>query len=250
MLERADTPAVRSFVRTIVQGERHGVSIGQMLRSLAEDMRKHRRAGGRGEGAQDADQDPVPARVPAASRNADRGPHAGGHQPVGHALGAFTDAQKPARSAIARVAARRHVGCSRTLRYTSTIARARPALPGPGRSSCGWCARDRDDAGTRSSPRPCAAACLVRLAPGGLLAATPPSQPASAAAVDALRTATEPACIADPATAVGPLAAATTGKVSHAGWPAITGALLILDDRWPAWRRQRAQRRAPRRARP
>lgn len=42
MLERGDTPAVRSFVRTIVQGERHGVSIGNMLHSLADEMRKHR----------------------------------------------------------------------------------------------------------------------------------------------------------------------------------------------------------------
>lgn len=44
MLERCDTPAMRSFVRTITQGERLGVSIGQMMRSLAEEMRKRRRA--------------------------------------------------------------------------------------------------------------------------------------------------------------------------------------------------------------
>ncbi len=44
MLERCDTPATRSFVRTIVQGERLGVSIGQMMRSLAEEMRKRRKA--------------------------------------------------------------------------------------------------------------------------------------------------------------------------------------------------------------
>ncbi len=44
MLDRCDTPATRSFVRTIVQGERLGVSIGQMMRSLAEEMRKRRRA--------------------------------------------------------------------------------------------------------------------------------------------------------------------------------------------------------------
>ena len=44
MLERCDTPAVRTFVRTIIQGERLGVSIGQMMRSLAEEMRKRRKA--------------------------------------------------------------------------------------------------------------------------------------------------------------------------------------------------------------
>lgn len=44
MLDRSDTPAMRSFVRTITQGERLGVSIGQMMRSLAEEMRKRRKA--------------------------------------------------------------------------------------------------------------------------------------------------------------------------------------------------------------
>ena len=43
LLERCDTPAVRSFVRSIVQGETLGVSIGQTLRGLAVDMRKRRR---------------------------------------------------------------------------------------------------------------------------------------------------------------------------------------------------------------
>ncbi|MEO6496520.1 MAG: type II secretion system F family protein, partial [Solirubrobacteraceae bacterium] len=42
--DRADTDAVRSFVRTVSQGERLGVSVGQMMRSLAEEMRKRRRA--------------------------------------------------------------------------------------------------------------------------------------------------------------------------------------------------------------
>lgn len=42
LLDRNDTPAIRSFVRTIVQGERLGVSIGQMMRTLADEMRKHR----------------------------------------------------------------------------------------------------------------------------------------------------------------------------------------------------------------
>jgi tight adherence protein C len=44
MLARADTPSVRSFVRAVTQGETLGVSIGDILRSLALEMRKRRRA--------------------------------------------------------------------------------------------------------------------------------------------------------------------------------------------------------------
>jgi tight adherence protein C len=44
LLQRADTPGIRSFVRAIVQGELLGVSIGQILRNLASEMRKKRRA--------------------------------------------------------------------------------------------------------------------------------------------------------------------------------------------------------------
>ena len=44
LVDRCDTPATRSFSRTIVQGERLGVSIAQMMRSLAEEMRKRRKA--------------------------------------------------------------------------------------------------------------------------------------------------------------------------------------------------------------
>jgi tight adherence protein C len=44
MLNRCDTPAMRSFVRAMIQGERLGVSVGQILRSLALEMRKRRRA--------------------------------------------------------------------------------------------------------------------------------------------------------------------------------------------------------------
>jgi tight adherence protein C len=44
MLNRCPTAAVRSFVRAMVQGERLGVSVGQILRSLALEMRKRRRA--------------------------------------------------------------------------------------------------------------------------------------------------------------------------------------------------------------
>lgn len=44
MLERADTPAMRSFVRSMLQGETLGVSIGKIMRDLAGEMRKRRRA--------------------------------------------------------------------------------------------------------------------------------------------------------------------------------------------------------------
>ena len=44
MLKRADTPAMRSFVRSIIQGETLGVPIGAIMRNLADEMRKRRRA--------------------------------------------------------------------------------------------------------------------------------------------------------------------------------------------------------------
>jgi tight adherence protein C len=44
MVNRCSTPAMRSFVRAMIQGERLGVSVGQILRSLALEMRKRRRA--------------------------------------------------------------------------------------------------------------------------------------------------------------------------------------------------------------
>jgi tight adherence protein C len=43
MLERCDSPAMRSFVRAVIQGETLGVSIGTMMRNLALEMRKRRR---------------------------------------------------------------------------------------------------------------------------------------------------------------------------------------------------------------
>lgn len=43
MLDRCDTPSVRSFVRSLQQGERLGVSIGAILRNLAVEMRSRRR---------------------------------------------------------------------------------------------------------------------------------------------------------------------------------------------------------------
>ena len=44
MLKRVDTPGIRAFVRAIVQGETLGVSIGQILRNLADQLRKKRKA--------------------------------------------------------------------------------------------------------------------------------------------------------------------------------------------------------------
>jgi tight adherence protein C len=44
MAERADTPAMRAFVRAMAQGERMGISIGQIMRSLSHEMRHRRRA--------------------------------------------------------------------------------------------------------------------------------------------------------------------------------------------------------------
>ena len=44
MLARVDTAGVRMFVRSIIQGETLGVSMGQIMRNLALEMRKRRRA--------------------------------------------------------------------------------------------------------------------------------------------------------------------------------------------------------------
>lgn len=44
MAERADTPAVRAFVRAMSQGERMGISMGQIMRSLSHEMRSRRRS--------------------------------------------------------------------------------------------------------------------------------------------------------------------------------------------------------------
>jgi tight adherence protein C len=42
-MARCDTPSMRSFVRSIVQGETLGVSIGQIMRDLATEMRRRRK---------------------------------------------------------------------------------------------------------------------------------------------------------------------------------------------------------------
>lgn len=44
MLKRTDTPAMRSFVRSVLQGENLGVSIGDIMRGLAVEMRSRRRS--------------------------------------------------------------------------------------------------------------------------------------------------------------------------------------------------------------
>jgi tight adherence protein C len=44
IVARSDTPSMRSFVRSVRQGESLGVSIGQILRNLAVEMRKRRQA--------------------------------------------------------------------------------------------------------------------------------------------------------------------------------------------------------------
>jgi tight adherence protein C len=41
--QRCDTPSVRSFVRSVTQGESLGVSIGDILRTLAHELRTRRR---------------------------------------------------------------------------------------------------------------------------------------------------------------------------------------------------------------
>jgi tight adherence protein C len=44
MAQRAETPAMRSFVRAMAQGERMGISTGQIMRSLSIEMRARRKA--------------------------------------------------------------------------------------------------------------------------------------------------------------------------------------------------------------
>ena len=44
MLSRCETPGMRTFVRSVLQGETLGTSTGQIMRNLAVEMRKRRRA--------------------------------------------------------------------------------------------------------------------------------------------------------------------------------------------------------------
>jgi tight adherence protein C len=43
LLARCDVPSIRAFVRAVTQSERLGISIGQIMRDLAHDIRKRRR---------------------------------------------------------------------------------------------------------------------------------------------------------------------------------------------------------------
>jgi tight adherence protein C len=43
LLQRTDTPSMRSFVRSVIQGESLGVSTGTIMRNIAVEMRKRRR---------------------------------------------------------------------------------------------------------------------------------------------------------------------------------------------------------------
>lgn len=43
LLQRVDTPSMRSFVRSVIQGESLGVSTGTIMRNIAVEMRKRRR---------------------------------------------------------------------------------------------------------------------------------------------------------------------------------------------------------------
>ncbi len=42
--QRTDTPGMRVFVRSIIQGELLGISLGQIMRNLSDEMRKRRKA--------------------------------------------------------------------------------------------------------------------------------------------------------------------------------------------------------------
>jgi tight adherence protein C len=44
VLERVETPSMRTFVRAMIQGEQLGISVGQILRSIAVEMRHRRKA--------------------------------------------------------------------------------------------------------------------------------------------------------------------------------------------------------------
>ena len=63
MAQRADTPGVRAFARAIVQGETLGVSIGQILRNLAERDAQEAEGKSGGTGTESAGEDAVPTRT-------------------------------------------------------------------------------------------------------------------------------------------------------------------------------------------
>ena len=60
MLKRVGTPGIGAFVRAVIQGETLGVSIGTILRNLADQMRKRRKA----EAEEKAQKAPVKMLIP------------------------------------------------------------------------------------------------------------------------------------------------------------------------------------------
>jgi tight adherence protein C len=44
VLDRVETPSMRTFVRAMIQGEQLGISVGQILRSISGEMRQRRKA--------------------------------------------------------------------------------------------------------------------------------------------------------------------------------------------------------------
>ena len=44
VLERVETPSMRTFVRAMIQGEQLGISVGQILRAISLEMRQRRKA--------------------------------------------------------------------------------------------------------------------------------------------------------------------------------------------------------------
>ena len=74
MLERCETPSMRSFVRSIVQGETLGVSMGTIMRNLAAETRKRRRQHAEERAHKAPGEDAVPARPPDVPVDVHRAP--------------------------------------------------------------------------------------------------------------------------------------------------------------------------------
>ena len=77
MLARVDTYNMSAFVRSVVQGNALGVSMGIVMRNLAVDMRVQAAPAGRGTGPQGAGQDALPADLPDVPGARRRHPRAG-----------------------------------------------------------------------------------------------------------------------------------------------------------------------------
>lgn len=70
--ERAESTNLQSFVRAVVQGERLGVSPGQVMRDLAQDMRKRRSQMAEESAQKDAGQAADTDRVPDSAHDLHR----------------------------------------------------------------------------------------------------------------------------------------------------------------------------------